>query len=458
MNWRWPLALTVLTLFALVLRVYYVRTAVVDHPIRGDAVQYYNYAWNLTHHQVFAKDAPDAAIATPDNYRDPGYPLFLSLLMQLMGSAESWYAAVLLCQAMLGALTVALATQLGRYWLSEHWAIGAGLLMAIWPHSITIDGYVLSETLFGFLCALGMIVSARACRRDSPGWALSAGLIFGAAALTNAILLPFGIFLAGFLAWRKLAVRKICVAMAAGALLLPGAWAIRNTQLSSTAVASSSYDRALQNLVQGTWPNYHSAWRDSITGDAATKASAQVTLHTIDLEYSALQASPTQGAKMMLKRLGEHPWRYAIWYLFEKPYALWGWDIQIGQGDIYVYPTTKSPLQVNPVWIALAAICHALNPLLFLLMLASLYFARTKQPLLDRCDKQGSRAATVGVICLLAFATLVYAVLQAEPRYSIVFRPFEMLLAITTMAALIRWWQERRRAMNQPASTPVSRS
>ena len=107
-RWFWPLALFAITLLALVLRVYYVRTAVVDHPVRGDATQYYAYAWNLSQHGVFAKDAPGAATITPDNYRDPGYPLFLSVWMKALGSADAWYAAVLLCQALLGALAVIL--------------------------------------------------------------------------------------------------------------------------------------------------------------------------------------------------------------------------------------------------------------------------------------------------------------------------------------------------------------
>ena len=39
---------------------------------------------------------------------------------------------------------------------AEDWA--AGFLMAVWPHNVAIDGYLLSETLFGFLCALGLFL------------------------------------------------------------------------------------------------------------------------------------------------------------------------------------------------------------------------------------------------------------------------------------------------------------
>jgi len=450
-HWRWLLALSAITLLALALRWYYVSTAVVLNPVRGDATQYYAYAWNLANHGTFAKDAPGAKSLNPDNFRDPGYPVFLALWMKMLGAGDVWYAAVLLCQALLGTLTVALATQLGRYWLPPHWAIASGLLMAVWPHSITINGYLLTETLFGFLCALGLLLFARACSRGSAWGAGAAGLTLGAAALTNAVLLPFGILLAGFLAWRKLTSRKVCVALAAGALLLPGAWAIRNTQIPAPTADNSSKDRALQNFAQGAWPSFHDAYRDSIFGDAAAQASARATLQAVDEEYAALRNSPMDGAKMVVQRFVQHPWRYATWYLLEKPHELWGWDVVIGQGDIYVYPTRNAPFQTSPPWIALAAICHALNLLLMLLTLASFPFAW-----LRRCTAHGQaiptgHAALISVLCLLTFATLVYTILQAEPRYSIPFRSFEMLLVASTLCGISTWLQ-RKRAGKQPAT------
>ena len=460
-RWFWPQALFTITLFALALRWYYVSTAVVLSPMRGDATQYYEYAWNLTHHGVFAKDVPGATTITPDNYRDPGYPMFLAIWMKLVGetgdswnAGTSWYATVLQSQALLGALTVALATQLGRSWLSPRWAIGAGLLMACWPHSITINDDLLSETLFGFLCAFGLLLCTRACRLQSPWQAFTAGVVLGAAALTNAILLPFGLLLAGFLAWRKLASRKICVALAIGAILLPGAWAIRNTQISAPIAGNSSRDRALQNLVQGSWPSYHPAWRSSMFGDANEQANAHVTLQAIDNEYGALRTSPKDGSRAIMQRLEQHPLRYVAWYL-GKPHSLWNWSIQVGDGDIYVYPTRNAPFQIYPAWIALAAICHALNLLLMLLALASPLFAWPKQCHPATLSAQASRTALAMVICLLTFTTLVYSALQAEPRYSIPFRPFEMLLAVTTLSAMTTWRRHRQALDLAPSPIPA---
>ena len=113
----WRLAPLLVVAFALVLRAYYINTASVDHPIRGDATQYYAYALNLLKHGTFSMDSIEAASPVPDSYRDPGYPFFLYVLMTVFGTAKVWYGAVLLLQSLLGALTAGLATRLGQYWL-----------------------------------------------------------------------------------------------------------------------------------------------------------------------------------------------------------------------------------------------------------------------------------------------------------------------------------------------------
>jgi hypothetical protein len=438
-RWHWPLALIAISLLALAMRWYYVSSAMVLNPIRGDATQYYAYAWNLANHGIFAKNAPGSIMLHPDNYRDPGYPIFLALWMKLFGTGDAWYAAVLLCQALLGALTVTMATQLGKCWLPTSWAAAAGLLMAVWPHSITINGYLLTETLVGFLCVLGLLLLARSCMCGNIWLAGIAGLTLGAAALTNAVLLPFGALLAGILAWHKLMSSKLCLVLVTCALMLPSGWALRNAHIPHPSIDNSSTGRAMQNFVQGAWPEFHPAYRQAIVGDATVvHAQAQDTLRAVKDEYILLWDSPRAGAKAIARRLSQHPWRYALWYLVEKPQELWGWGIVIGQGDLYVYPTANSPFQTSPPWIVLAAICHALNPLLMLTaLIGGLVAWRRHQKL--QPNNHTHPAALVSTACLLAFITLVYTTLQAEPRYSIPFRAFELLLSVTACWQVTAW-------------------
>lgn len=443
-RWKWLVILIATFLLALALRWYYVYTTVVSVPLSGDAGQYYVYAWNLVHHGVFSLSPAGAQTVTPDNYRDPGYPFFLALWIKILGANQASYGAILLCQALLGALTVSINMLVSRQWLSISWATAAGLLMAIWPHCIAINGFLLTETLSGFLCSLGLLFWAWACATQRHSLTLASGLFFGMAALTNAVLQPFGILLAAFIALRAPSLRKICLTLALASAILPTAWALRNAHLPPVDTHSSSKGRALQNLVQGSWPDYHSAWRTSKLGDDRAREKARATLDAMNREYELLLISPREGAKEILFRLDQHPFAYLAWYVAKKPYELWSWDIQIGQGDIYPYPVSHSPFQTSNAWIALVALCHALNPLLFVLALTCLpliwwwpvshRISKTNQPLMS-------------VIGVLAFVTLVYATLQAEPRYAIPFRGQEIMLALTVLASLSDQWKIRHHVL-----------
>lgn len=452
----WSIVIATVFLLALALRWYYVYTAVVPIPLSGDAGQYYVYAWNLVHHGVFSLSPAGAQTVTPDNYRDPGYPLFLALWIKALGANQASYGAVLLCQALLGALTVSINMHISRQWLSISWATAVGLLMAVWPHCIAINGFLLTETLSGFLCSLGLLFWTWACgtQRHSP--ALAGGLFLGMAALTNAVLQPFGILLATFIALRAPSLRKICLTLALASAVLPAAWALRNAHLPPVDIHSSSRGRALQNLVQGSWPDYHSAWRTSKLGDDRARAKATATLDAMNREYDLLLASPREGAKEILSRLGQHPFAYLAWYVGKKPYELWGWDIEIGQGDIYPYPVIHSPFQTNGAWIALAALCHTLNPMLFVLALICLPLVWW-WPVSHRISK--TCQPLISVIGLFVFATLIYAALQAEPRYAIPFRGEEIMLTFTALASLSGQWKIRQHLLaarhgTRPDSSP----
>jgi len=101
---RLVVAVLAVIVFALSLRWYYLATAVVSDPVRGDAVEYYNYAWNLLNRHVFSMSPPGSEVVTPDSYRDPGYPLLMAVWMAITNDLDRWYAGVLLTQAALGAL------------------------------------------------------------------------------------------------------------------------------------------------------------------------------------------------------------------------------------------------------------------------------------------------------------------------------------------------------------------
>lgn len=438
-RWRWNLALLLVTLAAVAIRWYYLSHALVIEPVRGDAVQYHAYAWNLVHHGVFSHALPDSGSVASDSFRDPGYPFFLAVGMKLFDSFEAWYAAILMAQAFLGAFTVSLLMMAAREWIADRWLIGAGLLMAFWPHSITITGFLLSETLFGFLCALAFYLLRRSMHRQSTGWLAASGLCFGLAALTNAVLVPFGVLLAGALLLSRRMTARLAIVLALAALALPVAWGLRSLQLPSSGASSSG--RALMNLVQGSWPTYHSGYRAYVSGDPEGKRIMQA----IQREMDVTLADPVEGLRLMATRMAGKPLHYLAWYL-SKPARLWGWSIQIGQGDIYVYPTLNSPLDANPVLRAWVSFCRAINPMLLALALAGL--------VLSLRERKSVACMAMGLLTL--YATLLYATLQAEPRYSIPFKGLELLLATHALHRLIVWVKAKKESMPKDRTDTVA--
>lgn len=422
---QWMIAVLGISLLALTLRLYFAATAVVDNPFRGDAIQYATAAWNLIHRHIFSIAPPTTPVTYGDSYRDPGFPAFLAIWLSLFSNAGSWYFATLIAQATLGAATVTLLMIASRRWIPDSWLVAAGLLMAIWPHSVTICSYLLSETLFGFLCALALCMLSVGATRQSYGWFAVSGLCFGAAALTNTMLLPFAPLLAAAMFTWQPATRKYAIALTLSGLLMPIMWQIRNAQLPSTGHDASG--RALLNLVQGSWPEYHSSWRAHVIHHLPDTDHVQ---QKIEEEYNVMRDNFAHGLGAMYSRMAQAPFRYLAWYA-SKPAHLWGWSIQIGAGDIYANPTLNSPFISNPVLRVLAAACEALNPIL-----AALAGVGCLSTL---CNSRRIPVILLAISLITLYVTAVYSLLQAEPRYAIPFRGIEILLACYGLRAIVEW-------------------
>lgn len=428
------------TALALLVRLYYVNTVVIDGPVRGDAVAYFAYARNLVEHGVFSSVPPDAGRAIlPDSYRDPGYPFLVALLMRLAGE-HGWYPLLLNGQAVLGAATTALALALGRRWTSPWWLAAAGVLMALWPHSVTINSYILTETLAGFLSVLWLLALSLARGRTRATFV--AGLLAGASGLVNVVLLPAGPVLAVALwATGKLG-RGAAASLLAGSLLLPAAWAGRGMTLDQAdAVTSSSSGRASQNLIQGSWPEYHDSWRACIFGDAA----ACDIQRRIEGEIALLHADPAAGAGAALRRLADDPWKSVEWYV-TKPGLFWGWSIRMGAGDIHVYRASASAYQANTFYRATSAVAYGLNPWLFVLAALFCATAAWRWRVVD--------PAVLSVAVFLLYVTGIYWVFQSEPRYAIPFRSLQLLAAVAMLAFGSAWLRTRASPGRSMASSP----
>lgn len=419
-RWMWPTLLVVITALSLGVRLHYVIHAQVLQPVddqqhvRADGVDYYAYARNLVRHHVFSMAPETGTSPPPDSFRDPGYPLFLAAWMKAWPEWNHWYAAVLLSQAILSGLAVPLGMFMARRWMPRSWLAAAGFLMALWPHNVAINSFILSESWVGFLTMAGLTWTGWALDKGRTAHAIGGTIVLALAGLSNAVLIPL-VPLAVF--W-LLACRRINRRTALGLLIFPvvfcAAWQVRGALLPPSP---SSSGRALINLDQGSWPDYHAAYQGASRHDPrATEALAAIERETI-----LLQRDPLQGLQSILHRLSADPIHYAAWYV-SKPMLFWGWDIRMGQGDVYVYPTRHSPFRENSALRALAAVCKALNPFLFGALVVAWVAAAMRR------GQSPPSLQLAGVLTI--YVTFVYTVLQAEPRYSIPFRPLEILLAL----------------------------
>jgi 4-amino-4-deoxy-L-arabinose transferase-like glycosyltransferase len=428
------IALAALVVFlALTVRVVYVFAAKVEYPIRGDVNQYVLYAWNLTHRGVFSTSLPEAEVAVPDSYRGPGYPLMLALTMVLAGHSDlplrlgpdghmvlgyvmdTWMRYALYLQVICGAATVLLVILLARMWLSRSLTLCVGLAVALWPHLIVFSGTLLSETLFAFAIALSLWLLCLAEKGRNARLMSFASLSFGAAYLINPIILIFPLLVGAVLCIRS--DRRLGAALLLPFVLAPLAWGLRNADADG---GMGTFEHVAETFVVGSWPQFYKAYNSRFNNEISTQI-----MQSESEEQTVLVRDPSRGLAMIAARMAQDPNYYLDWYLLVKPYLFWDWAVRIGAGDIYALKTENSPFDRYPILRGVKNVASAINPFIFILSIYAMLIV------VWRCMFRGEQQSIMPVVpaALLVYVTAIYVLLQAEPRYSIPFKPIEILLA-----------------------------
>lgn len=408
--------IAILLVLALGLRLYAINETIVHVPLRADAGEYYSYALNLTKYGVYSRSRNANSAPQPDAYRSPAYPLSIVPFVSDPPTLNSVWNITLL-QAILDAFSVLLAYAIFRNFISEKLSFAAAILVAISPHLISATTYVLSETLFTFLllAAIYLIIKSRSSEYKSI--IVIAGIFVALAALTRPTLQFFLIPTIGLVmfqyGWRS--SMKYSALLFAGFLVIYSPWTIRNIV---SVGSSSDSGLAAATLYHGIYPNL--SYKD--------QKESMGFPYRFDPNAEEIAKSTSSILSEIARRFKEEPMRHLTWYLFGKTKLLFSWNIIAGQGDVFIYPTPKSPFYTNYIYIAthfFMRMTHWLFVLLALLASISVWI-----PLFSKGIPANSLFATRLLSLLMLYYIAIHTVGAPFPRYSIPLRPFIYGLAI----------------------------
>ncbi|MEZ5963434.1 MAG: glycosyltransferase family 39 protein [Planctomycetota bacterium] len=421
---------------ALVLRVGFVLETHVANPIRADAAHYVQYASNLHERGVFGLGAGDDV--RPDSFRSPGYPVFLWLHRAVFG-ADRLYVSARLSQAVLDTLTVLFAFWLARRVLPFAGALVAAALTALSPHLVANTGYLLTETQTTATLTAALVgLAGFGGGRSGVARALATGAAFSLAVLTNEALAPVPWLLAALVYLRAdkprcPALRTQCLAMLAVCAVAQGGWALRNA-VSVAGDAPRGASRALQTISHGTYPDF--VYRDP---------RFRYMPYRDDPEQPRYGEDPGHFWRVFTSRVAERPWRYASWYLLEKPVHLWGFDGLQADREIYTYPASQTLYDKHAAAGMTLSLMRLLHwPLVLLGVLGAASALRWRR------DRVRTPTTLLAFVVCIGWMTVVGVVFAPWPRYVMPLRP-----ALFVLATVASWRLVAALARRRPAAAEV---
>ena len=345
---------------ALSLRVLVVDGSQVYLPLRADAGQYYSYAYNLKYHNIYSITDTWRTGATPvaDDLRNPGYPIFLSFLVDSKASSAS-LNKIAFVQSFISTLTVVLIYLTIRFYASFYIAVGGALLTTLSPHLISMNVYIMTEsiaafTVVFFLWLYAWTTSALHAKTSVQQedrkqlrifWQLQhlpwflLGIAHAVGTLVRPTMQWYLIPLLGVVyvlpkqKWGIPWHRVLWLSFGFLVLMLP--WWIRNIVLLGELNNSLLLKNALHH---GMYPNF-------IYGNIAESFGYP---YRFDPRSSEIAASLISVLTEIIHRFMIDPGKQLYWYLVGKPIMFWNWSNDAaGAGDVFIFPMLRSPFATN---------------------------------------------------------------------------------------------------------------
>ena len=397
-------------------------------PLRADAGQYFMYAYNLRHKHTYSHQVDNpvdfGSPVNPDAVRSPGYPLFLTLFVDALPNKRmiGW---ILFSQVIISTLTILVAFLFFKGFLSSFWSLASALLIALSPHLIVSNSYILTETLFCFLLVVFGFLFCLFAKKPSVWLGLLVGTAMGITTLVRPTLQFFPFIMVLLLmfhyGWKKGSRYSVVILIGFALAFLP--WIGRNMATLGTATDK----RLMINFLHhGMYPDF---MYEDVPGSHGFPYRYDPRAEKIGRDLSSV-------LKQISDRFVQAPFRHMKWYLFDKPRVFWSWNIIQGSGDAFVYPVSNSPYFQNKFFRITHKWMYVLHyPFVVLALFGCLmaWFPLAKLGL-----TQGSLLIARFCSLLLIYYTLIHMVGAPFPRYSVPLRPFLYGMALFTPYVLIR--------------------
>ncbi len=417
-NFTLIVLVTLLTFLALYLRIGAVNHSYVHAPVRADAQAYYSYAYNLRNFGVYSRstdylkgiDTPPK----PDALRSPGYSLLITPLVSGLPNNRIILNITLL-HVVLSVLTVIICFAIYRRFLPDKLAAIPTLLTAISPHLINMNIYILSESLFTFLCALFVWLFIQILEKTESKWpAMLMGLVMGYTTLTRPSLQYFVVLLVifMFLVRRgngiKIGNKQIVLLVLAYCIVvLP--WHVRN--LDAIGSMSDNYLK-VNALHHGVYPDLMYKGRPETFGFP----------YRFDPKASEISQNMENLVAEIQRRFTEETAVHLQWYLIGKPVTLWSWNSIQGMGDSFIYEVTKSPYFEKQAFIYTHAVMRKLHyPLVIIAALTSIF---VWLPYAKKLMGANALIILRFISMVLVYFMAVHIATAPFPRYNIPLRPY----------------------------------
>jgi len=183
-------------------------------------------------------DFSDPDQTTPNNFRAPGYPLWLALIYLIFGSFKFAIPVGIIIVSFTVTLTYLIAKEL----FNEKVALISGLLAAFEPWAVFLTGAIMSEQFFMPVFLLSIYLFIRYLKYDSKNSFYLSALFFGIATLTRPYILYFWcvlIIIVFFKNQKFYEFLKITTLATLIFILIVAPWAIRNKIVLNTWQFSS---------------------------------------------------------------------------------------------------------------------------------------------------------------------------------------------------------------------------